>query len=474
MKLFQQLLVASATVGLIAPSVSQASDVINLDEISNYSSSIRFDQETFSNQVNVEVAENDEVDLQQNNFEAGSFSETTTLDGKTIFAVGALDNSSGDISEATMFNYTYQMNLNTSFSGDDNLYVRLKSGNTKKDRDPFGTSADGSYLSSTNTNGDVLKVDKIWYEFPLAEKHTVWIGPRIENYYMHGASPSIYSPTLKQFKLGGNGAAYGASTDKGVGWAYNGDNGFSVSSNIVSKGGASADTTVEDLTLADITAANILTLVEFDGTGADGELQAATNAQGAATGAVVNVGPLTATTTTPGTTAGILGDTAKTNWSTQVAYTTDRYHVSALVAMKYNDWEDSYYSTALGKARTDGSTNYGLRAYWRPEDSGTAVPEISVGYDTSTVVDQDADTNAYFVGLTWKDLFQASDKIGVAFGSPQTSTAEAEDPFTWEAYYSFKPNDSMEIRPTIFGYESARGTADRDYTAVVVETTFKF
>ena len=98
--------------------------------------------------------------------------------------MGGLENDSGDISEVIDFNYTYQMNLNTSFSGDDNLYVRLKSGNTTKNVDPFGTSADGSYLSSTNTNGDALKVDKIWYEFPVGEKNTVWIGPRIENYYI--------------------------------------------------------------------------------------------------------------------------------------------------------------------------------------------------------------------------------------------------------------------------------------------------
>ena len=39
----------------------------------------------------------------------------------------------------------------------------------------------------------------------------------------------------KQFTLGGNGAAYGASTNSGLGWAYKFDNGFAVSSNLVSK-----------------------------------------------------------------------------------------------------------------------------------------------------------------------------------------------------------------------------------------------
>ena len=30
---------------------------------------------------------------------------------------------------------------------------------------------------------------------------------------MHGTTPSIYKPVTKQFTLGGNGAAYGASTN---------------------------------------------------------------------------------------------------------------------------------------------------------------------------------------------------------------------------------------------------------------------
>ena len=39
MKLFQQLLVAGATVSLIAPIAAQASDVVNIEEMSSYSRS---------------------------------------------------------------------------------------------------------------------------------------------------------------------------------------------------------------------------------------------------------------------------------------------------------------------------------------------------------------------------------------------------------------------------------------------------
>ena len=62
------------------------------------------------------------------------------------------------------------------------------------------------------------------------------------------------------------------------------------------------------------------------------------------------------------------------------------------------------------------------------------------------------------VGLTWKDMFQADDRIGFAFTQPLKATevqgggeTNEVDPFVWEAYYSFRPNDSMEIIPAIFG-----------------------
>ena len=416
------MLVAGASMSLIAPIAAQASDVINLEEMNSYSrsqtKSSRIDSNTFINSVSEDIANIksriDGLEVKQNEFEAGGFSDTTTLDGKVNFTLGALsyDGSGTDTvsNEATLFQYTWTGNLNTSFTGDDNLYVRLKTGNATswtKDK------VHNTYLSSAKGNSDALKVDKIWYSFPVGENNTVWIGPKIENYYMHGATPSIYAPITKQFKLGGNGAAYGASTDSGIGWAYKGDNGFSLSSNVVSKQNK--------------------------------------------------------------TTNGFLTDESKTNWSTQVAYTTDTYHLSLITALKYNGWTDSYYTTSLGKARPNGnSTNYGLRGYWRPDSESQAVPEISAGYDISTVEGQEADTDSYFVGLTWKDTFQADDKIGIALGQPQKADTDTETPFTWEAYYSYKVNDSVTVTPAIFGATDRTGTSGVDITGAVVQTTFKF
>ena len=409
MKLFKSLLLAPTTLGLIAPMSAIAKEITIND---------------FNPVVEETLLAGGEGLVEDNSYDS-SFSDTTTMDGKAVFQVGGLDQTDTGLSEAIQASYTYQLNLNTSFTGDDNLYVRIKTGNASQWMD---SKAYGTYLSSANGYNDQLEVDKIWYTFPVGENNTFWVGPKIENYYMHGTTPSIYKPITKQFTLGGNAAAYGASTDSGAGWAYNADNGFAISSNVVSKQNESN--------------------------------------------------------------RGLLTNESRTSWATQVGYTKPQYAVSAIVNLKYNGWYDDYFSTASGitsRGHADStpagdgsnvnSTNIGLRAWWRPEESGTATPEVTIGYDTSEIegAASDADSSsAWFAGLTWKDLFSADDRIGVAFGQPQTIENESTDPFAWEAYYSYKVNDSVTVTPAVFGGTDRNGTDGRDVTGAVLETTFKF
>ena len=417
------MLVAGTALSLIAPVASQASETVNLEEMNSYvrseKASQRFDSDTFQNDVKEGLAKvNSRIDgleARQNNFEAGGFSDTTTMDGKAVFTVGALDSPEGEstLTDSTLFQYMYVMNLNSSFTGDDNLYVRIKSGNGTKDKS-FSEKPFGTYLSSSNQNGDALKIDKMWYTLPLGDKFTATVGPKIENYYMHGTTPSIYKPVLKQFTLGGNASAYGASTSPGAGLTWTGDNGLAISTNFTTQGGNSA---------------------------------------------------------------GILVDGQKTSWATQVGYTKPQYSISAILNQKYNGWTDTYFSTSTGAARGgDGSSsNIGLRGWWRPAETGTAVPSISVGYDTSSIdAATDDTTNAYFVGLQWQDMFSADDRIGLALGQPQKNESESVTPFAWEAYYSFQVNDSVNVTPAVFGSSNRNGSASGDISGLVVETTFKF
>ena len=422
------MLVAGASLSLLAPVASQASDVVNIEEMNSYarsqSKSSRLDSKTFINKVSEDLAilkgRVDGLEVKQNEFEAGGFSDTTTMDGKVIFDIGAVDYSlsSETKTEATNFGYSYTANLNTSFTGDDNLYIRIKTGNHGS---WMNDKTYGGYLGSVGKNSGALTVDKIWYEFPVGENNTVWVGPKIENYYMHGTAPSIYKPITKQFSLGGNGEAYGASTDTGAGWAYKADNGFAISSNVGTK----------------------------------------------------------SKTSTTGTDTGLLTNGSKTSWATQVGFTKPQWSASVLVNQKYNGWSDTYYhSLQHGPSSSTGNfTSVGLRGWWRPLETGSATPSVSLGYDSTTYDGAPAasdSSDAWFAGLTWQDTFQADDKIGLAFGQPTTNEDESTDPFAYELYYSYMINDSVSVTPTVFGGTDRNGTAGGDVFGALVQTTFKF
>ena len=83
MKLFQKLIVAPATLGLLIPSAAFAEE-IKLTDISNYSSSKEvksisvFDP---AEEIAITNSRVDGLESRFNDYEAGSFSTTTTLDG---------------------------------------------------------------------------------------------------------------------------------------------------------------------------------------------------------------------------------------------------------------------------------------------------------------------------------------------------------------------------------------------------------
>ena len=420
MKLFQKLLLAPAAIGFLTPISASASEV-NLKEVSNYSQAeIEISQDSFKplSSSNPLLAGGEGLNQSSNDdFDTDSFSSTTTLDGKAVFVVGAVDGNS-DLddggTEALSAAYVYQMNLNTSFTGDDNLYVRLKTG------DGFENfiSKPGTYHNEANKSGSVLKVDKIWYTLPLGDNFTATIGPKIENYYMLAASPSVYKPkVLKAFRFGGHGAAFGASTSTGVGLKFVADNGFASSVTVNSKG---AQGTKGFLTAEDENKVNVM-----------------------------------------------------------AAYTADNFHLSATYTTQSNDWDAwHYFSTDKIDGDNDfDATGWALRAWFRPDETGTAVPSVSVGYDTLSFTNNKNgydDVNGYSVAFNWSDMVQADDVIGIALGQP--IAGDDTDPFIWEAYYSFRPNDSIEITPGIFGGQDVRGVDDKedDVFGAVLTTTFKF
>tara|TARA_A100001388_G_scaffold157500_1_gene117354 strand:+ start:414 stop:1718 length:1305 start_codon:yes stop_codon:yes gene_type:complete len=434
MKLFQQMLVACAALSLIAPIGAQATD-INIEEIDTYvrksssSKKKKLNSKLFSNELATLKQKVDSTQVQSNNFEAGSFSDTTTLDGKVIMGLGGIagvTDLKSSLKDHLTFNTVYQMNLNTSFTGDDNLYMRLKGGEWSDEWKMKGSTYHIEAKDTADADGNIVfKVDKIWYTFPIGESVTATVGPKIENYYMLAATPSVYKPgALKAFKLGGHGAAFGASTSTGAGLKYQADNGFASSITLNSSGAASSK--------------------------------------------------------------GLLTDEDSNKVNTMIAYTSDQYHVSATYSRQTGGWKAwEYFATTDAAASAgDSSDSYAFRAWWRPEETGTAVPSISAGYDIinfsgHTLAEE---ATGYMVGLNWQDTFQPDDRIGLAMGSVLSISEHVDgvvdtievDPMLWELYYSFRPNDSIEVTPAIFGGSDVEADHFDDILGAVVTTTFKF
>merc|ERR1711916_20862 len=158
MKLFKSLLVAPATLGLLAPLSATANEVT----INDFNP---------AEELAITNSRVDGLEARLNNFEAGSFSETTTASFSADFYVGSTDTDDGstsanDFDDSIMAGYGFQIDLNTSFTGEDSLDISIDAGNA---------SGAGYAEFDANNTGDYLKVDGVSYTFPLGGA-TVFVG----------------------------------------------------------------------------------------------------------------------------------------------------------------------------------------------------------------------------------------------------------------------------------------------------------
>jgi len=151
MKLFKSLLVAPATLGLLAPMSATANEVT----INDFAP---------AEELAITNSRVDGLEARFNNLEAGSFSSTTSASFSVDMAIGAVDGNT--TSEALSTAYGYQMDLTTSFTGEDTLAVAIDAGDT---------AASLAELD-LNETGDGLIVDGITYSFPVGDKLTVLVG----------------------------------------------------------------------------------------------------------------------------------------------------------------------------------------------------------------------------------------------------------------------------------------------------------
>ena len=223
MKLFKSLLVAPAALGLLAP-MSASANELNLAEVSDYSSSeeVQNISEFYPKELAVTNSRVDGLEARMNNFEAGSFSETTTASFSADFMLGAVDDTppvdtgnTGEGSQSIMGAYSFQIDLNTSFTGEDSLDISLDAGNA-------GTAGVAEF--DGNGSGDQLTVDGVSYTFPVGGA-TVIVGDNTDGSALF-TTACVYGGPSNTLDDCGNvnagitngGAALGASYDFGNGF----------------------------------------------------------------------------------------------------------------------------------------------------------------------------------------------------------------------------------------------------------------
>ena len=206
MKLFKSLLVAPAALGLLAPMSATANEITVND---------------FNPAVEETLLAGGEG-LVDNHSHDGGFSETTTASFSADFAIGAEDGVASH--GAVAAGYGFQIDLSTSFTGEDSFDVSIDAGNAGS-----GSSA-GSFSAldelDINDGGDGLAVDGISYTFPLGDKTTVFVGDNMDGSTLYNTACAYGSPTDTMDDCGNYSSALAAGFGTAAGASFELGNGF--------------------------------------------------------------------------------------------------------------------------------------------------------------------------------------------------------------------------------------------------------
>ena len=233
MKLFKSLLVAPATLGLLAPMTATANE-LNLKDVSGYSSSEEVQNISEFNPAEELAVTNSRVDgleARFNNFEAGGFSETTTASFSLDTVVGAVDGGN-DATEALSFDYQMNIGLSTSFTGEDSLDVTIDVGGSTGT--VVGTSiTEAASIMGFQQTSDKLVVDGITYTFPLGGA-TVVVGDTtdISSTFTGACAYSAFTDYMGNCGTGNSVGVGGNGVTASVGYAF--DSGFSLAGGVSS------------------------------------------------------------------------------------------------------------------------------------------------------------------------------------------------------------------------------------------------
>ena len=381
----------------------------------------------FKTELVVLTARVDGLDAKVGVLEATQFSTTTKLKGEATFVLGGVPgletNAGGNVGN-TAFNYDLRLNFDTSFSGKDLLRTRLRSGNFNSD--PFGSSSSLFKLDKAETTANQVEIDRLYYQFPVSKSVTLTAGPLVRNTEMTWVPTAYKSEILDFFQLAGAPGVYNKATGAGVGaqWkqpTQKGRGGFIAGLNYVAQNGDDSDSGVFN---------------------ADGALNF-----------LAQVGY------------------RAPQWGAAVGY---RYGTEGTRPRTFNALGGGSGALVSGQE----SNSVALSAYWQPSQSGF-VPSISAGYGYNAVSGNGSVTGAtnsdsWYVGLQWSDVFAQGNSAGIAVGQPGNSENVSEDAAMLEVFYKFQVTDNISITPALFYVSNNQRFQGESAWGGLVQTKFTF
>ena len=194
------------------------------------------------------------------------------------------------------------------------------------------------------------------------------------------------------------------------------------------------------------------------------------------------------------TTGGFMSENSEGNITTQIAYGNKQWGFAG--GYRYGQCGAKFRTgtqfaaastygtpctvTVNGRAEstTAESHSWSAHGFWRPEESGW-MPSISAGVGASYLNgndDWDAQTTkramaSWMVGLTWNDVFLEGNALGYAVGQPQFVTEVDDDNngdfvadggYAMELWYSFQVTDNIQITPAVYWLSRPCGDNTKD------------
>ena len=188
---------------------------------------------------------------------------------------------------------------------------------------------------------------------------------------------------------------------------------------------------------------------------------------------------------------GFATDNAAGTGTVQLGWEGEGWNLAAIYSQIQNGHDLIAYATPFTQESLSprGVTHaFGLGGSWAPEESGW-VPSVSVGWGfNSSDTDSSGEVSSsqsWTVGLEWNDMFLAGNNAGMAVGQPVFATdlrggdTPADGQFIWEWWYQFQVTDNISVTPALFYLSRPMGELTPDGSTFqqlggLIKTTFVF